>query len=1019
MVFCDLEGSTALASTMDPEALSRILARWVAEMRRAIELHEGTFVEFRGDSILGVFGIPTLHEDDAVRAVRAALAMRDALAGLNDRLDAETGIRLAIRTGVNTGEVLIGPQAGTGLVVGDPVNVAARLEQAAEAGDILIGEDTARLVRDVVRVAAVPPLTVKGKTEPLTAFRVLEVVDGARPRPGCLMDAALVGRADERVGLSLVADRARSERRCVGALVSGDAGIGKTRLVEEFLTGTDDVTVARGVCRAYGAGALAPAADAVRSLLGLADGEDPHDAAVDLLGRDGAEAHLAHLRLLLGLTDAAAPLEEVFASTRRLIEAGARRRPVVVFVDDLHWAEAPLVDLLEHLLRWSRDAPIVVLGTARPEFLETHPSWVSDRDLAVLDVTLRPLSGVESDLLAESLLGDGSLPRSVRDRVSEASEGNPLFLEQLLAMLIDDGLLVAGPEGGWVVADGSVELAVPPSIHALLGARLDRLDPAERAVIERASIVGRAFSWAAVEALSDERDRPAAGGRLMTLVRRDLIRPDRATPMGGDGFSFHHVLIRDTTYAAIPKAVRAELHERYAAWLGDAAPLTGDLDETLGYHLERACLLRTELGVGDDRTLVLGAKASALLAGAGTRASRRGQDATAVDLLSRALALVPAGEGTSAGILRELAEAEYGVGAFQDAERHARSLSALEGSDPLDRITATVLLANLRFQLDPDGVLEDTRRTGAALLDQVETHGDDRTLAMVYRLLARADLWEGDTLAMADNAERALTLSERCGDEHERAESSVMLCWALHLGPGALDDVVARLGELADASGDDRRVQAVMWAHLAPALALRGEPDRARDVRIRAVAQFRDLGLEVQAAIATQASGGSLFPAVAAGRAREAREDLRWAHDVLDRAEERGFLASITGMLAEAELDAGALDEAERLADACRVLASEDDADAQQRWRLVTAKIHALAGRPDDAVALLRDVESRPSTFPAWIGFVAADRAEILARLGAAEEARERLEDARVCFAAKGITAAVPRIESIEALIET
>jgi hypothetical protein len=314
-------------------------------------------------------------------------------------------------------------------------------------------------------------------------------------------------------------------------------------------------------------------------------------------------------------------------------------------------------------------------------------------------------------------------------------------------------------------------------------------------------------------------------------------------------------------------------------------------------------------------------------------------------------------------------------------------------------------------------VLEDTRRTASRLLPDAERRGDDRALAMLYRLLARADLWAGDTTAMTANAERAVELAERSGDGRERDESAVMLCWALHLGSMPIDEVVKRLRALAETTGDNRRVQAVMLAHLAPAVALGGRADEGRELRARAIAQFRDLGLEVQAAIATQSSAGSLLPAVAAARARDAEDDLRWGCEVLSRAEERGFLASVTGMLAEAVLDAGAVDEARSLVDRCRAIASDDDADAQQRWRLVSAKILARNGMEREAIALLAEVEARPPTFPAWSGFVAADVAEILALAGRAEEAGDRLEEARRRFGTKGIVAASSRLDAVAALI--
>jgi tetratricopeptide (TPR) repeat protein len=827
----------------------------------------------------------------------------------------------------------------------------------------------------------------------------------------------MVGRVDELSRLGLWLDRIRHERGCRGALLSGDAGLGKTRLAEEFFRGiAEGAVIGRGVCHAYGERALAPAAEVVRSLLGLREDADRATARASIEAALGSmEASYAdHVLQMLDLADGDAPVEELFASTRRLIAACGRDRPVVVFVDDLHWASAPLVDLIEHLLRWLRDAPVLVVATARMEFVESHPTWVDDRDLGVLHVPLAPLSGVETDVLAGSLLGNDTLPPAVLDRVSAAAEGNPLFLEQLLAMLMDEGLLVED-DGRWVLADPGAELPVPPSIHALLSARLDRLGADERGAIERGAVVGRTFTWQAIEALSEQGSTAGVGGHLMGLVRRDLIRPDRSELVGQDAFRFHHVLIRDTAYGAIPKGRRAELHEGYARWL-ESSSVTGDLDETIGYHLERACVLRRDLGEHDAHTRDLGDRAADLLAGAGRRAARRGQDASAVDLLGRAFRLIGPDDARRPSTSLDLAQAEYAAGAFAEAESHARTVLETHRPDPTLTATASVLVANVRFQLDPDLDLDDMRRQAHELLSAAGSADDRLSQAMAHRLLARVHLWGADTEAMTAAAEAAYRCAAEAGDDRELAECAVVLCWALNLGPERLSSVAERLRELAEAMSGNRRVQAIIWAHMAPTLALLGHPDQGKEWRLRALSQFRDLGLEVQAAIATQSSGGSILAGMAAGKAREAYADVRWAYDVLTWAEERGFLASVTGMLAEAAFDRGSLDEAHALVEQVRALATDDDADAQQRWRMVGAKVAGARGRVEEARRLLDEIESRPPSYPAWRGFAAADRAEILARIGDAAGARSRLEEATRCFADKGVVAG-PRIAQVEALI--
>jgi class 3 adenylate cyclase len=1016
MVFCDVEGSTAMAEAIDHEVVNHVLARWVATTREAIERHGGRFVEFRGDSVLGLFGVPVLNEDDAVRAVRAAIDMRAALEELNRDLARDPGIELRVRTGVNTGEVLVGPAAGTGLVVGDPVNLAARLEQAADPGEILIGASTERLVRDQVVLEPMPPLTVKGKADPVSAFRVLRVTSEPGERPRCLTDAAIVGRVDERTRLQLLFDRVRTERVCRGVLVQGEPGLGKTRLMQEFLDGLEGARVARGTCRSYGASALSPLGEALRRLLDLPDAPSAEMARArfgDVLGDEAGHTSAALLQLM-DLDDGTAPPEELAAATRRLLAAASRERPVVLSIDDIHWADAILIDLLEHFIRWSREAAIMITATARPEFAETRPSWLSDRTLAITTIELEPLSAIESEVLTERLLGAGRLPPGVRDRIVEAAEGNPLFVEQLLAMLIDDGVLEPDRDG-WVTRGPGDGIKVPPTIHALLASRLDRLNVHERAVVERGAVVGRTFYWHAVEALSRPGDRPGVGSHLMTLVRRDLIRPERSDLTGQDAFAFHHVLIRDTTYQAIPKEVRSTLHRAYAGWLETevgSAEESGSvpIDESIGFHLEQACVLRRELGHRDRETDELASRASSLLAAAGRRAGARGQAGAAVGLLSRALALVDPNTTAQASILVDLAEAEADTGGFAAATAHALEAAAhpFAPADTADR--ATLIAASLKFQIDPDGVLEETRGTARQLLPEIEDRGDLRTLAMLYRLLSRADLWAGETASMTEMAELSVRFAERSHDARQRAESSVILCWALNLGAAPVAEVESRLRSLADGLREDRRVQAILLAHLAPAIAYQGRAKEAAELLARSTTQFRDLGLEVQAAIATQASGATLFPALAADRAREAIADLRWGYEVLEHADERGFLTSVAGMLAEAELDDGRSDDAEIHAGVCRSLASDDDADAQIRWRMVTAKLRARTGAVAEAVRLSEEVAALPPTYPAWRGFWASDLAEVFGFAGEVERARHYLDEARRAFALKGIVTAEARL---------
>jgi class 3 adenylate cyclase len=510
VLFCDVAGSTALGERLDPEALRELMASYFEVARTAIERHGGTLEKFIGDAVMAVFGVPSVREDDALRAVRAAEELRDA-------------VEIDVRIGVNTGEVVTG--SVDKLVTGDAVNVAARLEQAADTGEVLLGEPTYRLVRDAVDAELLAPISVKGKTEPLTAYRLGAVTgDVAVARR---QDAPLVGRDRERRMLADAWERSRSESACSLFTILGTPGVGKSRLSAEFLAELD-ATIALGRCLPYGDGITYwPVVEVVKQL--LAD-EEPGPAIAALLGEGQASA------------------DEIAVGVRKLFESRATERPLAVLFDDLQWGEPTFLDLVEHVADWSRDAPILLVCLARPELLELRPGWGGGK-MNATTVLLEPLSAAETDELIDELLAGGSLDETLRERIRAAAEGNPLFVEQMLAM----------------VEESPDEVAVPSTIQALLAARLDQLPAEERAALERGAVEGQIFHRSAVAALAP--DDPDVPSRLMGLVRKELVRPSRALLPADDAFRFRHLLIRDAAYDALPKAERAALHERFATWL--------------------------------------------------------------------------------------------------------------------------------------------------------------------------------------------------------------------------------------------------------------------------------------------------------------------------------------------------------------------------------------------------------------------------------------------------------------------
>jgi class 3 adenylate cyclase/pSer/pThr/pTyr-binding forkhead associated (FHA) protein len=644
VLFCDLTGSTSIGEQLDSESLRRLMRRYFGTMEAILERHGGTVEKFIGDAIMAVFGIPAAREDDALRAVRAAVEMRAALAEVNEQDAARWGVQLRVRTGVNTGEVVAGdPARGHGFVTGDVVNVAARLEQAAQADEILIGGDTHRLVRDAVRVEPVEPLTLKGKSQPVPAFRLLDVAAGA---PGVTrrLTSPLVGRERELALLRSAFDRTVADPACTLVPVLGPAGVGKSRLAAELASAlSESATVVSGRCLPYGEGiTFWPVAEIVRTLAGITE-EDGPEAAGEKVAQllppdDDTKVIVERIVGVLGLLEVSCYPIEIFWAVRKLLEACAAERALVVVLEDLHWAESTLLELVEYLATSSRSTAILVVVPARTELLERRPALPG---LALETISLGPLSGDETRLLVENLLGGGQLEREVADRVLGSGEGNPLFVEELLRLLVDEGRLTREGER-WTTSGPLSDVATPPTIQAIVAARLDRLQPEERAVIERAAVIGKLFWPTAVRALSPPEARDEVDDRLEALVQRQLLEPGEGRFAGEDPLAFGHILVRDVVYQSMLKAARADLHERFAGWLEETAGERAvEFEEILGYHLEQGYRHLAEVDPSDARIGEIAGRAAARLGSAGGRALARGDIPAAISLLERASSLLP------------------------------------------------------------------------------------------------------------------------------------------------------------------------------------------------------------------------------------------------------------------------------------------------------------------------------------------------------------------------------------------
>ena len=599
-----------------------------------------------GDAVLAVFGVPVVHEDDALRAVRAAEEARAALAELG----------LAGRIGVMTGEVVTGEGA---LARGEVVSLAKRMVEAAAPGEVLIGQPTLALVRTPVDTEPVEAL-VKDNA----VHRLLRVRDEAEARPG----GPFVGRKAEVAFLRETWDLVRSDRRCELVTVVGEAGVGKSRLAAEFRASIG-ATVVGGRCPPYGEGiTYLPVVEVLKQL--------------DLRPED--EAAAAAISSLLGETDTPTSADEIAWAFRKVLAQAAAERPLVVLFDDLQWGEEAFLDLVEQAALLSSDTPILLLCLARPELTERRPSWPVALRLGTLD-----------DEEVDELIPK-RVPADVRARIARAAGGNPLFVEEMLA----------------VVGEADADIPVPPTLQALLATRLDQLESAERSVLEGAAIEGEVFHRGAVQALAPDLQVTTS---LASLVRKGLVKPDQPHIRGEDGLRFHHILIRDAAYNALPKATRAQLHQRFAAWLDQKGRELVELDELVGYHLEQADAYRSELGLPEDPELR--EEARRRLQAGGQRAARRQDFDAAVTLFQRAAALVPESEVDFALEL-ELGEVLFWKDRSDESIRRADALveRASAAGDSLAELCARVHAGRLRAAADPNGIrrLRRSHRGGAS-----------------------------------------------------------------------------------------------------------------------------------------------------------------------------------------------------------------------------------------------------------------------------------------------------------------
>jgi DNA-binding SARP family transcriptional activator len=951
----------------DPESLDRHVAHSFELARPVLERHGAHLDRVLGDSFLAVFGVPHVHEDDALRAARAAVETRETLGPLGARI------------GIATGEVFVAGSTANGAVIGEPVKLAAQLEEAAAPGEIVLDRETYVLVRDAV-VADPPEPDAAGAAA--AAWRLVDVLPGAAGVARRL-DAPLVGRERELAELERALDRVLAERVPHLFTLLGPAGIGKSRLAGELMArAAGRARTLLGRCQPYGEGITYwPLAEIVRQLVP----EDPRKGLTRLLADEPrVETIVDRVLEAVGAGGSeAASRDEIFWAFRRLVESLARRGPLVVVFEDVHWAEPTFLDLVEYLADWIRDVPLFLLCLGRLELLEQRKAWAGGK-LSSTSVLLEPLSASDAGLLVARHEAGDELDAETRGRIVEAAEGNPLFLEQMAAAARSEG--------------GEAELRRPPTIDSLLASRLDRLPPEERATMECAAVQGAEFWRDAVADLLPEEVRLDADRWLDGLVAKRLIRPDPPAPSGRETFRFSHELIRQVAYEGAAKASRAELHERVGDWLGSSGGVPAEL---LGYHYEQAFRYREELGRVDEEDLGLAARAAALLAEGGRRASGRGDMNAASNLLGRALALLPPGAEERVELQYLLGTTLVGLGEFERGRSllaEASEAAAARGDRRLET-RAELELMLLLFVADPPAAAVELPKRCEAIVASAD---DDLALARAFYLLGFVPFTRFRYATAEAIFDRGLVHARRVDARREEAELFYFKAASAVYGPTPASEAIPYWEQLVEEYRGRPFMQATAAVALGLYYAMRKRFDEARELVAQGVEIYESLGMVIYATGTSIALGEvenyADDPAAVEAAIRPAYE--RW-RDLGDRT----FACGCADMLAEALYLQGAYDEAEGMTRASEELSGGGDITAEIDWRSTRAKVLARRGELAEAFVLLDEAAELAVGIesPQVEGQKLMDRAEVLLLAGRLDEAVAAAGRALALFEQKGI----------------
>lgn len=957
-LFADLVGSTGLGEQRDPEVMRAIVGPFFELATDVVRGNGGSVEKFAGDSVLALFGLTVSHEDDAERAVRAGLLIRDAFVRLAADVKERHGISVALRLGAESGEVVVGdPFGGATMATGDVLNVAARLEQTAEPGEFLVGPEAHAATRTAIRYEPMGERAVRGRQFPIAAWRVLDAradLGGERGIPG--LRAPLTGRDEELAILLGAQRRAVTERKAVLFTLIGVPGIGKSRLVREFSAriASDGARIVRGRCLPYGEGITYwPIAEIVREVAGITAEMDTEDATAALAAmvRDADVAASIGAALGLGSPSAGSSTvdRDIAWGLRRFVESVASEQPLVLVFEDVHWGEPAMLDLIEYLATWVRGVPVLLVCTSRPEFLDRRPAWGSGR-IESSRIALEPLGRSDASRLLSALLDINDLPAALRDRVLQRAEGNPLFVEEVVRMLIDRGLIVLR-DGRWVATPEAHDVAVPESVEAIIRARLDTLPRPERALLQVASVVGRIFERSAVATLID--DGEPVEPRLDEAVLRDLVTEE---PVDEPSYRFKHILIRDVAYASLPKARRADLHARVAGWLADrGAGRTDEVADIRAYHLEQAVQLSVEVHGRVDPGLRH--QAIEAMTASADRASER-EDFKAQESFARRILDLPGStEPPSLDLRWRLVDALYRQSDIRNSGRLAAELANDARAVGRGDIEGRALFAAASdvwvSTEEAKGGVESARRDLDRSIELLTAAGDTGYRFDAEFLHGYVGWWYGDLEQAHTGWERARATARQIGDARREAIALVRLASVrrYQVRPVEAQVLYEEAHKLAESSGS-RSARALSASAFGNHISTILSNAEATPLWREALGLYEELGDRGGIGTVLHAMGVAL---VRDGVPDEGAAMLRRATALFEEIGHGGYLVEAKRDLAFALLEAGEIVPAEEQALAARGMVADDDPASGASTRMTLGQVRVAQLRDEEAEALLKD----------------------------------------------------------------